>query len=715
MFNPISTYRLQFHKDFTFKHLGQIIPYLHRLGVKTLYASPIFEATPGSTHGYDVVSPLHINPEIGTLSELRAISRQLKKLGINWLQDIVPNHMAFHPNNKWLMDVLENGRSSKYASFFDIEWDSPIYDGRIMVSFLGLTFNEALEQKQIQLKKKDGKLWFTYFGQRYPVEIESPQNFTPAYIKKVNNTPQLLHQIAAKQNYQLCHWQETDRQINYRRFFTVNGLICLNMQYDEVFSHYHQLIKQLLDEGVFQGLRVDHIDGLYNPKGYLKKLRELAGPETYITVEKILEEGEDFPEKWPVQGNTGYDFLAIASNLFTQQRSKQIFTDYYHKLAGKQDILQSIHQKKAFILKQHMRGELENLYQLFKGLNLITDTELSENDGQLKDAIAQLLIYCPVYRFYGNTMPLSSEEADAVKQLIDTISKAYPHLRHILQLIKKVLTERPLKEEENYNQRVLRFYQRCMQFTGPLMAKGVEDTLMYTYNRFIGHNEVGDAPEAFGIQAANFHSLMLARQRQWPLSLNATSTHDTKRGEDVRARLNVLTDMPNEWFKMVKSWRAPADIDKNDAYFIYQSLIGAYPMPGHDDDGFAGRMQAYLLKALREGKQHSDWAKPNEPYEEAIKKFIAELLADGSEFLQSFTGFHRLVADHGIINSLAQALLKFTCPGVPDIYQGCELWDLSLVDPDNRRPVDYQLRQEYLRDEPVYNEKFWQRLWGKPI
>lgn len=720
MFNPVSTYRIQFHKDFTFKNLQDIIPYLSKLGIKTLYASPIFEATPGSTHGYDVVNPLNINPEIGTLEELHTVSEQLKKLDINWLQDIVPNHMAYHPNNKWLMDVLEKGKASAYASYFDIGWESDIYNGRIMVPFLGVPFNEAVEQRQLQIIKKDGQLWFDYFGQQYPINVDSVKTYTPAYLKKVNNDPGLINEISNQQAYQLCNWQETDEQINFRRFFTVNGLICLNIQHQEVFDHYHQLIKQLLDEGIFQGLRVDHIDGLFDPMQYLKRLRELAGPETYIVVEKILEEGEGFPSDWDVQGNTGYDFLAMANNVFSQPKSEQIFTRNYQKLIGTQEeVAKSIIEKKAFILSRHMGGELENLYQLFKKSQLAEPADVTAVGQQLKQAIGQILIHCPVYRFYGNAMPLSEEETQAMRSVIEMATQHNPELEPALKLVESCLLERPMQGDADYNKRALYFYQRCMQFTGPLMAKGVEDTLMYTYNRFIGHNEVGDAPAAFGVTKDHFHQLMINRELSLPLSINGTSTHDTKRGEDVRARLNVITDLPDEWFKLVQQWQKENSYlktdnypDKNDEYFIYQSIIGAYPMPESGDDNFTQRMQEYLIKALREAKRNSDWAVPNENYEESTKKFITALLDKSSSFMHSFESLHKRVADHGIINALSQVLLKFTCPGVPDVYQGCELWDLSLVDPDNRRPVDYLLREEYLAEENIqYSDELWKDLW----
>ena len=315
MYNPISTYRIQFHKGFIFSDFEKIIPYIAQLGIKTIYASPIFEAMPGSMHGYDVTNPLNINPEIGTLSQFRSISTELKKLGIGWIQDIVPNHMAFHPNNKWLMDVLENGPDSQYANFFDILWDSPVYDGKLMVPFLGKPLEEVISTGELKVVCAD-KPVLDYFGQHYPLSKSSygSKKDTTSWIKQVNSNPQLLKELLEKQHYRLCYWQETDNQINFRRFFTVNSLICLNMQDKKVFDQYHQLIKQLIDDGLFQGLRVDHIDGLYDPKTYLERLRGLAGKDTYIIVEKILEHGEEFPVSWPVQGNTGYDFLSSINN-----------------------------------------------------------------------------------------------------------------------------------------------------------------------------------------------------------------------------------------------------------------------------------------------------------------------------------------------------------------------------------------------------------------
>ncbi|WP_183560363.1 malto-oligosyltrehalose synthase [Mucilaginibacter sp. SP1R1] len=755
MHNPVATYRIQFNKDFTFKNLSSIIPYLHQLGVSTIYASPIFEATPGSTHGYDVVNPLRINPEIGTLPQLQQISKTLKKLNIGWLQDIVPNHMAYHNHNAWLMDVLEKGNRSEYIDFFDIIWSAPVYNSRVMVPFLGLPFEDTLQQGQIKVNFRDKQLVFTYADQYYPLNLHAyiiilqsrsanpPQAISqlvqearelqqsdddktyrlrfeelkeqlrslyqqPA-IKKylqqcidtVNEQTDLLQELSNLQYYQLCYWRETEKQINYRRFFTINGLICLNMQNQNVFDKSHELVKTLLDEDIIQGIRLDHIDGLYDPTTYLERLRQLTGDQTYIIVEKILEDRENFPENWPVQGNTGYDFLAVVNNLFTQADSKKLFADFYRDFnKDKASISQAILNKKSLILYGHMAGELENLYQLFYDLELADTAKLKNND--VKTVIAEFLIRCPVYRYYGNSLPLPKAEQKAIQDIFKSIRETKPELDENANLLESVLLT--ANASDSYAQRILNFYLRCMQFTGPLMAKGVEDTLMYTYDRFIGHNEVGDTPQTFGLPVDEFHTYMATRQQQWPLSINATATHDTKRGEGARARLNVLTDLAPEWLNIVTGWQQANDKhktngvpDANDEYLIYQSITGSYPMPGEDEDDFHTRLDEYLIKGLREAKLHTQWATPNEGYEESCKKFVNAILQPKSDFMKGFRQFQVKITDYGIINSLSQTILKFTCPGVPDVYQGCELWDLSMVDPDNRRPVDYDLRTNDLQ------------------
>ncbi|MGV3656558.1 MAG: malto-oligosyltrehalose synthase [Chitinophagaceae bacterium] len=758
MNNPVATYRIQLHKDFTLQQLDSLIPYLQQLGVSTVYASPIFAAVPGSNHGYDGIDPFLINPEIGTEEELRAISQKLQEAGISWLQDIVPNHMAFHPQNGWLMDVLEKGVQSIYAPFFDIAWTSNLHKGRLMVPFLGAELKEVVQNGELELAYVDNKFVFKYYDAHFPVSprsyeavlksdkpseavkslvtqieqlhsVEDRKAYAEGWheitqqlaglmknktvntyvekgLKAFNSNKEALQQLADSQHYRLCHWQETDSRINYRRFFTVNGLICLNIQDESVFQTYHQYIKQLLDEGIFQGLRIDHIDGLYDPSQYLERLRELAGDETYIVVEKILEKGEAFPEQWPVQGNTGYDFLARVNNLLTYRKSEKDFSQFYHQLVkDRTQVERQIHDKKAHILYENMGGELDNLYHLFLELDLVEAKAITSiHPEDIKTAIAEFLIQMPVYRFYGNHFPLEHEEAEAVRQVFDSIRHSGEAKPRAVELLQNVLLEYTEHGNEEYNGRVQHFYQRCMQYSGPLMAKGVEDTLMYTYNRFIGHNEVGDAPDAFGMSKEDFHAAMVERQQQWPLSINATATHDTKRGEDARARLNVLSELPQLWIKTVKEWqelnkdlKTDGAPDAADEYLIYQALVGGYPYEEKDDD-FQKRFETFLPKALREAKQHSNWTKPNEAYESACIQFAAALLDKSRPFWKSFHGFLKTITDGGIANSLVQVLLKFTCPGTPDVYQGCEGWDLSLVDPDNRRPIDYGKREKWLQN-----------------
>ncbi|MCF0057072.1 malto-oligosyltrehalose synthase [Dyadobacter sp. CY356] len=777
MNNPIATYRLQFQKEFNLNDFEEVIPYLQKLGVSTIYASPIFKSTPGSTHGYDGIDPNEIDPEIGTEEHLKQLCKRLKETNISWLQDIVPNHMAFHSGNSWLMDVLEKGTQSVYATFFDIAWNSRLFHGKLMVPFLESDLEQVLEDGKVTIEFVSGRFVLQYSDNVYPLnpssyaailgsneeapnqslqqilsqikditDIEEPRVFSERWnelilqltslseneqikslieraLKDINDDKEKLKGIVDRQTYALCNWKRTDEQINFRRFFTVNGLICLNIQNENVFDEYHKLIKTLLAEGVFQGIRIDHIDGLYNPSGYLDQLRELAGDDTYIVVEKILENGENMPKSWPVEGTTGYEFLSFVNNLLTNQSSEKAFTDFYEDLTNdKVPPLNQLRVKKSHILYDSMAGELENLYQLFVELNLTDPERISEiGKDKIKNTIAEFLIHCPVYRYYGNALPLDENETAAVQNVLDEVRSVHPQLVSAVSLLEEILLEKPKDADEEYKIRALEFYQRCMQFTGPLMAKGGEDTLMYTYNRFIGHNDVGDSSENFGISIEDFHQKMKQRKAYWPLSMNTTSTHDTKRGEDVRARLNVLTDLPKPWFEHVKEWQelnAPlrekfSAPDSNDEYLIYQTLLGAFPMPGEDEDDFPERLSKYLQKALREAKTHTTYAEPNEAYEEGVKKFAQELLKKDGPFWDKFSLFHHKTANAGIVNSLAQVLLKFTCPGIPDVYQGCELWDFSLVDPDNRRPVDFQKRQEFLTDLENYDDqpRLLEKLW----
>lgn len=719
MFDPISTYRVQFHKGFNFSDLEDIIPYLQKLGIKTLYASPVFKAVPGSMHGYDVTDTHSINPEIGTLEQLYDVSKKLHQAGISWLQDIVPNHMALHEENNWLMDVLERGKKSPYADYFDIDWEHPACAGKLMLPVLGTTPEDAIDKGDITVVRKNGKL-LLQCGMLLPLSTESlalaagemagtPDMESSLRADNANENKKPLAGLLDKQHYLLCKHDVASRQINYRRFFTVNSLISLNMQRKEVFDDYHTLIKRLCIDEVFRGLRVDHVDGLYNPGEYLLRLRKLVGSATYIVVEKILEHGEALPSSWPVAGTTGYDFLAVLNNLFTNPRSRKPLTKYYKGITGKNStVTEEAHSKKAMILLEHMGGDLENLHRIGQKL---AGPEAGTVAGEpLKEAIAHFLVRCPVYRYYGG-IPASPDEARQIEKILTPESAAGTPEGTVL--LRHLLLERPLEGNEQYNELASHFYRRCMQVAGPLMAKGIEDTLMYTWNCFIGHNEVGDMPNSWGCTIPEFHEVMRERQQRWPLALNGTATHDTKRGEDARARLNALTDVPDAWIEHTSRWSAapgrPADVHPNDEYLVYQALLASWPS-ARDMNDFKERITQYIKKALREGKLRSDWVSPDEQYENKVIE-LAERVMDDDDTRKSMEQTLALISDNAILISLCQLMLKMTCPGIPDIYQGCEMWDYSLVDPDNRRPVDYGQRMSIVNSITCPHDTHWRRLW----
>ncbi|WP_242917509.1 malto-oligosyltrehalose synthase [Pontibacter liquoris] len=758
-YNPSSTYRLQLSHGFTLQQVREIIPYLHALGIGTIYAAPFFVARPGSEHGYDVTAPYRINPEIGTMDEFQEIVKELKQRGMGWMQDIVPNHMAFHPDNVWLMDVLEKGPQSPFYTFFDIDFNHPDFAGQVMVPFLGEPLEQVLEKKELQLKLSEQGLTLHYFDNAYPVSIATyrtllekarqlsgaPEvstlvasllkelekfaqetSITPAawtnfktkvyragqqqetisqalqqVVARLNEDPAQLQEVLAQQHFILCFWQETEKRINYRRFFTVNDLICLSMERPEVFDQYHQFIQQLCEEGLVQGLRVDHVDGLFDPTTYLKRLRQLAGPEAYLIVEKILEGEEHLPERWPIQGNSGYDFLAQVSNLYTSGAGRRKLTDSYRHLVPNAPLNyeQLVYDKKIFILNNYMQGELKNLLRLLQERQLIP----AEPEDQWRKALAALLAAFPVYCIYGNRLPLSKQEMAVVDEAFAEARKQAPGQTEQLDGLHRLFTLEPEDSEERKHNK-LYFVMRSQQFTGPLAAKGVEDTTFYNYNRLISLNEVGNSPNIFHLEPDEFHAKMQHRQLTYPHSLNATATHDTKRGEGARVRLNVLTELPEVWEQHVQQWYTIArkytqKPTANDLYFMFQTMLGALPMEDTQaDDTLVERLQEYLTKALREAKVKTDWADPNENYEEAVKELVQKLLQEDEAFWQSFYPFFRKIAHYGWLYSLCQVLLKTTCPGVPDVYQGCELWDFSLVDPDNRRPVDYAQRQAFLHE-----------------
>jgi (1->4)-alpha-D-glucan 1-alpha-D-glucosylmutase len=781
---PRATYRIQFQSEFKFEAAKKIISYLADLGISDLYASPIFKARAGSTHGYDVVDPTQLNPELGTPDDFEALVGEIKHHDMGWIQDIVPNHMAYDSQNAWLMDVLENGTDSQASEYFDIDWEHPYEDfkGRVLTPMLGNFYGECLHNGEIQLHYDEGGLSVDYYGFTLPVRIESYALFIsqnlgqlarelgrrhPDFIKLlgllylIKNVPSEttgkerydqiafvkgllwelytgnhevkefvdnnvkffngekgnpdsftpLHNLLNEQFYRLAFWKVGAEEINYRRFFTVNELISVKVQEIKVFHKTHGFISQLVEEGKLTGLRIDHIDGLYDPTEYLNRLRDKVG-DVYITVEKILELTEELPSIWPIQGTSGYDFLNYVNGIFCRRESEQQFTDLYKQFTRIETPYQQLfEEKKLLIVDKNLAGDVDNLAQILKKIASQSRLGIDFTMNGLKRTLSEVLALFPVYRTYVNADGISKDDRTYIQEAIEAARGRIPLLLNELNFIEKLLLLDwvPSLTEEQKAQR-LHFVMRFQQLTGPLMAKGIEDTLFYVYNRLLALNEVGGNPGEFGITLDQFHAFNQKQNIDWPHKMNATATHDTKRGEDVRARLNVLSEIPDEWEKQVKTWseinrskkkdvRGRAVPVPNDEYFLYQTLLGSYPFNEGEDSSFIGRVKDYILKSVREAKLHTAWLRPDTAYEEEFLAFVDRVLepSDSNEFMKEFLPFQKWVAGYGIFNSLSQVLLKYTAPGVPDTYQGTELWDLSMVDPDNRRPVDYEQRISFLK------------------
>ncbi|MDM9385679.1 malto-oligosyltrehalose synthase [Chlorogloeopsis sp. ULAP01] len=782
---PIATYRIQFTPEFGFANAKAIASFLAELGISHIYASPILTARKGSTHGYDTVNYNEISPELGGKEKFEELIEELNQLNIGWVQDIVPNHMAFDSQNQMLVDVLENGSDSQYRDFFDITWNHHYEEnrGKVLAPFLGKFCGDCLESGELQLQYDQNGITINYYSLKFPIKVESYYQvltydlgrlrekigrdhpcfmkllsvlymlkYTPSgeegrerydqisIIKRMlwelwNDSSEvkefieenirvfngeagkaesfnLLENLLSDQFYRLSYWKVGNEELNYRRFFTVNELICLRIEEEQVFDNTHALILELVKEEKFNGLRIDHIDGLYDPAKYLNLLREHA-PEVYLVVEKILEPKEELPITWPIQGTTGYDFLNQVNGIFCLQSAEQEFDDIYHRFIRKQVFCEDlIDQKKRLIINKDLAGDIDNLAHLLKQISGRYRYASDFTMYGLKAALVEILAVFPIYRTYISSTGASKTDKEYIQQVLDRAKQNIPNFLNELNFIEKFLHldfDESLKEEDK--QQWLRFVMRLQQMTGPLMAKGVEDTVMYVYNRLLSLNEVGSHPAHFGISLEDFHTFNQNRFAAWPHAMNTTSTHDTKRGEDVRARINVLSEIPQEWESNLKQWReinAPQKISvggrdvptPNDEYLFYQSLIGAFPFKDEEYPQFVERMQQYIIKAIREAKVHTAWLKPDTDYENTFTQFAEQVLKEpeNNPFLEAFRPFQRKIQYYGVFNSLSQTLLRLTSPGVPDTYQGTELWDLSLVDPDNRRPVDYQARQEYLQD-----------------
>ncbi len=700
---PTATYRIQFNKNFTFNDLKAILPYLKQLGVSHIYASPIFQAKSGSMHGYDITDPNEINAELGGRVAFDSLVREVSALGLGWLQDIVPNHVSYSVENKQIVDIMAKGAGSGYACFFDVNWNypSPKLRGKLFVPFLAQPLSQCLKERQFTLISNNG-FKIGYGGLEYPVNAATQQHLelngnVQKTLEEYNRNPKLLEPLLVMQYYRFCYWKTALKHISYRRFFDIIDLIGVRMENPEAFEWAHRLIFELADSGMFSGLRVDHIDGLYEPNEYLKQLRERC-PAAFLVVEKILTEEEQLPDSWPVEGTTGYDFLNHVNKLFIKSSAEPEIDTLYRDFTGnKQDFSDRLYEAKKTVIEASFGGDVVNLARLLDETLHKSGYTAPHGAGDLKGAVVDLLACFQVYRAYLDEQQLNDLPFRVALGLAE---KRSPQLANGFRAIEYLLDEAKNSPE------TLDALMRFQQYTGAIMAKGFEDTALYRYARLLSLNEVGSNPVHFGVSISEFHTFNRLRQQHWPLTLNATSTHDTKRGEDVRARLNVLSELTDEFRSHVSQWaefnapkkRTVSGVvapDRNEEYYLYQTLLGAYPWSPTEE--FSERIQQHMVKALREAKIHTDWLSPNPQYEAAVAAFAAEILeSDG--FMEKFLPFQQKVASFGYFNSLSQTLLKITCPGVPDFYQGTELWDLNLVDPDNRRPVNFQLRQKLLTE-----------------
>ncbi|MBE0616632.1 MAG: malto-oligosyltrehalose synthase, partial [Proteobacteria bacterium] len=728
---PLATYRLQFTPAFGFPEARAALPYLAELGITDIYASPIFQARPGSTHGYDVIDPTRLDPELGTEEDFRVLAREVRELGLGWLQDVVPNHMAYDAGNPFLMDVLESGEQSVYRDFFDVEWAPPFESlrGRLLAPFLGSFYGHALEAGEIQVRYQEEGFRVTYYDLSFPLAVDSyPELLAPGlpalrrglgedhpdtirylgvlytlrtlassrepeerraqvrFVKRLlwelyRGSPEArtavdgalstingrsgepesfngLDRLLAQQGFRLCFWKVATEELNYRRFFSINELISVRAERDAVFRETHALVLDLVRRGDATGLRVDHVDGLYDPQAYLERLRAEV-PDVYLVVEKILEPGEELPPGWPVQGTTGYEFLNRLNGLFVRPEAGPPFDRLYASLTGWQGRYREVlYEKKKLLLYNHMAGDLDNLGRLVKEISGSyrhgTDITLYG----LKRALAEIMAAFPVYRTYGDRVSRRDSDPAYLSRALEDARERCPDLEHELAFLEGFLLLRfedwlPEADREKW----AHFLRRFQQYTGPLMAKGFEDTVLYVYNRLLSLNEVGSSPDRFGTPPREFHECNRVRTTTWPHGLSATATHDTKRGEDVRARLNVLSEIPQEWSRGVRGWcRLNARFrrtrkgrklpDRNDEYLLYQTLVGAWPWDRSEAPAFRERLRDYLVKAVREAKVHTAWLKPDAEYEEAFLAFADRILAPGSRFLESFLPLQRRIAHH---------------------------------------------------------------------
>ncbi|HEY2804734.1 MAG TPA: malto-oligosyltrehalose synthase [Gemmatimonadales bacterium] len=711
-----ATYRIQLHAGFGFDDAAAILDYLAALGISHVYTSPYLQAAAGSTHGYDVVDHSRVNEELGGAAAHRRFVDAVKAAGLGHIVDVVPNHMAIAGrSNAWWWDVLEKGPASAYARYFDVDWEAPEERLRnvVLLPVLGDQYGRVLEAGEIRLWREGAAFTIRYHEHVFPVAPDSldalfaragvsraeiaarhPRALAAVdvVIDDVNGTSDRLDELLELQHYRLAWWQAAQRDLGYRRFFDVNSLIGLCAEDETVFRDTHRLVLGWVREGVVDGLRIDHPDGLKDPEVYLRRLQGHC-PKCYVVVEKILGAGERLPETWPVAGTTGYDFLNLVGGLFVDPAAEAPLTALYGSFTGETvEFKTAAREKKLLVLREVLGSDVGRLAELLLNVCERHRRHRDYTRHHLTEVLRELLACFPVYRTYAR--PVAKQISDDDRRYIEEAARRARGFRPdldgtLIDFVVQILTLNVAGQLES--EFVLRFQQLC----APAMAKGVEDTAFYTWNRFIALNEVGGDPSRFGVSPEDFHAAMIAAQARYPETMVTTDTHDAKRGEDVRARLSVLSQLPDAWTAAVREWSAMNERhrvgdtpDRNTEYFLYQTLAGAWPIG-------AERLLPYMEKAIREAKVHTSWTSPDEGYESAVRGFCDAVLKDES-FVASLERFVGELATQGRTVSLAQTILKLTVPGIPDVYQGTELWAQPLVDPDNRRPVDYAKRRGLL-------------------
>ena len=698
---PSATYRIQFRNGMTFDRVVALIPYFRDLGISHLYASPVFTATTDSTHGYDVTDPNEIDPAIGGRDGFNRMAAALRQAGMGLILDIVPNHMSTSLENRWWRDVIEHGKQSRYARYFDIDWSRPL-----TLPFLGDTFEAELEKGAIRLHRDSvtNKAALVYYDTAYPL---NPGTWDE------NKSIAELHEA---QSWRLMSWREAPKQLSWRRFFEITGLVGIRVEDEQVFHDTHRLILELVHDGTVDGLRIDHIDGLADPLGYLQRLRQATGPDCYITVEKILAKGEQLPAEWPVSGTTGYEFIASLAEVLVDDASLERL-EYVHNetLGVTVDRQNALRDAKGLMTDRNFEGEFTTLLNLARDLAQHNGVEIQTDD--IHHALRELLIAFPVYRTYGTAEGLTPSDVTLLSRVVASVNASEPALSLIVRILTADLPERDRDS-------ATLFRTRFQQLTGPLMAKSVEDTLFFRHNLELALNEVGADPTPRAFSLSRFHQEMRIRLARQPDALLGTSTHDTKRGEDARARLYTLTEAPEQWGENLARWRqmnqthvrflndgtAP---NAADTWMIYQALAGVWPatLSPDDRDGLQtleARFLGFIEKALREAKQRTDWIDSNESYENVVMDYVRHLLSpDNTLFLHDFSETLQPFVRAGLMNSLSQTVIKLTAPGVPDIYQGSEALNFSLVDPDNRREPDFAALVQNLStaNSTVFNDE----------